>query len=321
MRSYRASSLGSCLRAQIALQLGMSAIGTSDKMQALYDRGNDHEVECLAAMEADGWQIREPDPSVVFMGATSPITVDEDQWAIALPVAGAAITGHLDGLVTREAPFHIDRASVLEIKSPHSWHSWERAHKTGDYSDPLMHRYAWQISVYMVATGLEAVVACVEDGQVRTFGIEVPPFDVDAIERRIIGMEINVKDGTVPSVCSQSDFPCPVAYLHDKREVVEDPVLTELLLAYQRAKEARDMEDGFMKGLRRRIGDHLGLSDTLTTEAGTATRVPDSLVTDWKATAEELAERTGALLNPVQKRRAGFVKVTPREVDGDQPGA
>ena len=282
----------------------MSAIGTSDSMQALYDRGNDHEVECLAAMRAEDWWVK------------------AEQEEVNLEVAGALVQGHLDGVIWSQGEWDNHGADrVLEIKSPQSWAKWERAHKTGDYSDPLMHRYAWQISVYMVATGLEAVVACVEDGQVRTFGIEVPPFGADDILLRVGRMEEwivhRVAEGAKIEdlACSQSDYPCPVAYLHDKREVVEDKELDHLFGVYSALKRVKDDVDRRMKIAREQIDAHLGLSDSLTTEAGTATRVPDSLVTDWKATAEALAESVGISpgnIELVTKRRAGYINVTPK---------
>lgn len=228
MRTYRASSLGSCTKAQVALQCGYSPLAASDQMEGLYSRGRDHEVECIAALWAqDNTLCTEPgDDHDGRWGER--LAWDQDQLYVELEVAGAKITGHLDGVM--RGPFGMDSTwDVLEIKSPQSFHKWEKAHKTGDYSDPLMNRYAVQLSVYMLATGLEAVVACVEEGQVRTFGVETPPYDLSAITTLVAFMEDHVEAGRLPVTCSQSDYPCPVAYLHEKPEYEADEVLDQLV--------------------------------------------------------------------------------------------
>lgn len=313
MRTYRASSLGSCTRAQIAVQLSMAELATSDRMEALYARGRDHEVECLAAMEADGWSLLDPNAHDGIYGAST----DADQFYVELEVAGAKITGHLDGL----GALFGDHDRVVEVKSPQSFHKWETAHKTGDYTDPLMNRYAWQISVYMAATGLEAVVACVEDGQVRTFGIEVAPYSLDDITGRVQFMENAVEHQRLSPVhmmaCSQNDYPCPVAYLHDRPEVIDDPILDQLLANYAADKQIKDRADQSLRETRDAIDTHLGLSDTLTTAAGTVTRVPASMVTDWKASYLALVQATRMPPDAYQmkKPRAGYINVTPKATD------
>lgn len=253
MRSYRASSLGSCTKAQVALQLGYSPLAASDAMEGLYSRGRDHEVECIEAMRAEDWGFYDPVPGAFFRANGYELQIDQDQWYIELEVAGAKVTGHLDGLVWWESNlFH----KVLEIKSPQSFHKWERAQKTGDYSDPLMNRYAWQISVYMVATGLEAVVACVEDGQVRTFGIEVPPFTKKDIYDRVEGMEVWVQGVMLPPECSQSDYPCPVAYLHEKPEYEADEVLDQLVTDREFNRQMVKEWQAKVAGLDARIAEY-----------------------------------------------------------------
>jgi hypothetical protein len=303
----------------------MAEIGTSDKMQALYDRGNTHEEQCIGAMYLDGWDITDPGIDDLSQYENLRLEVDEDQWSIVLHVAGARITGHLDGITVGrrgEDP----RPRVLEIKSPISWAKWERAHKTGDYSDPLMNRYAWQISVYMVATGLEAVVACVKDGQVRTFGIEVPPHSRDEIAERVAFMETAVRSEASNPVamlaCSQADYPCPVAYLHDRAEVVEDEALERLQASYSIWKRTKDQADGELKSLREAIDAHLGLSESLTTAAGTATRVTTTRTTyDTKAAIADGVDLTAY----AKTSTSTSVRVTPRSpeptIDGDPTGA
>ncbi len=241
MRTYRASSLGSCTRAQTALHLGYVAQGTSDHMQALYDRGNTHEDECVAAMQAAGWNVY--DQQLEVTGLIS------DQ---------ARVVGHLDGKVHPS----IEQPRMLEIKSPISWAKFEKAYKMGDWSDPLMNRYAWQTSMCMVATDMECVVACLDDGVVKTFTIEVPVYDQEAIEERVLDMEAQVIANWLPPVCSQADFPCPVSYLHEAPEATVDPALDVLVNEREIARTEAQEADKRVKAYTAKIDAHLTKADT-----------------------------------------------------------
>jgi hypothetical protein len=268
VRTYRASSLGGCTRAQVAGQLDYPELAPPEKFEneagtGYFQRGNAHEEECLVAMEADGWPLTTALPGTILNDKYG-----KNQMYQEWQVAGAEFHLRFDGGLS--GPFR-----VLEIKSPKSWAKWEKAHKTGDYSDPLMHRYAYQISCYMVATGLEAVIACVEDGRVKTFGIEVPPFDLAAITERVAGMEAQVEAGKLPSVCSQKDYPCAFAALcrHEEPEFVEDAPLDALVLNYQdwvtKEKEAKAGKDQ----ARTMIEGYLGEHKSLETASAKVTRV------------------------------------------------
>ena len=205
----RMSSLGSCIRAQVAERLGYRQLPVSDQMQSRYDRGNTHETDCLAAMRADGW------------------IVDSEQLEVVITEADM-LTGHLDGIASLDG----GPRRVLEIKAPSTWASFRKAHLTADYSNGYMHRIATQISCYMVATGLECVMACLNDaGTVETFGIETPPHSRQEIINRVVTIEDWVARGELPPECSQADYPCPFVYLHDEDVVMEidDPLLAEQL--------------------------------------------------------------------------------------------
>jgi hypothetical protein len=87
----------------------------------------------------------------------------------------------------------------------------------------------------MVATGLEAVVACLDEGGVHTFGIEVPPFGLGAITARVLELEAHAASGALPDdpgYCNQSF--CPFPYLHDAGpEETEDEVLDGYASEYE----------------------------------------------------------------------------------------
>jgi hypothetical protein len=204
------------MRAQVAVALGKKPLPVAEWAQKVYDVGNVHEPACVLAMEAEGWVFSQPGNGL------HPFPEHEGQWFVNLQ----GITGHLDGIAT---PPESLTSKVVEIKAPGAWEKFERHIRMDTWkTDPQATRYAYQLSVYMLATGLEAVVACWdEEHGVRTFGVELPPVPREAIEARVAEMNERVREGVLPSDCmGMRDNFCPVPYLHDdKPEVVEDSVL------------------------------------------------------------------------------------------------
>lgn len=227
------SELGSCLKAQTARFLGYDALPTPPRTAELYQRGHDHEAECLAAMDRDNWWITgHQDEAVIDCG---------DSWCVVI---------HYDGLGAH-AEITGSRARVVEIKSPSTWASFERAVRTNDFSDAYMNRIAYQVSAQMVASGLEAVVACVEEGRVKTFGIEMPIYDAAAIQGRVNVLRAFVNAGSVPVACTSADWPCAYLYLHgDERTEIDDPALIEVATEYARLGEVSSAADAERKALR-----------------------------------------------------------------------
>jgi hypothetical protein len=202
----------------VAKQRGMNEITTPEWMQAIYDRGNEHEPQCVAAMRELGYN------------------VTREQEEVVISVGGAQIVGHIDGAI-------MDKSVVvpvgLEIKAPGAWTKFRDAHLRNDYSDPLAYRYAWQVSCYSAALGLEMLIACWdEDEGIQTFGIEVPPFNLEDIEDRVGSLEGYITLDKLPTTCDRPFSFCPFPYLHDDQpEVTEDELLDLHAAAYLAAAE------------------------------------------------------------------------------------
>lgn len=254
MPILRASALGSCTKAQAALLLGFTALDAPEKIQQAYERGNTHETDCAQALRDTG--------HVIY----------DEQDEVVLTFGDWTITGHLDGIIEPDIE-QWAQSRVWEAKAPNAWAKFEKAYKTGDWTDPLTHRYAWQISVYMLATELEAYVTCWgEDHGVRGFVIEVPPFGLEQVEARVQEIASIVESGMLPQLCSQRDYPCPVVYLHeDADEAVDDPGLDLLVEKYgmfaRREKEAAEQK----KVVQAEIRAHVTSDDTLTTRGSKVT--------------------------------------------------
>lgn len=237
--TYRASEFGRCIKASAAERLGMKKLPQPERMDAIYERGNVHEEACISAMNLDGWHFLPP--------GTQGLPEDEGQHYITLAVDNATITGHLDGLGYGLNP---DKLVTIELKSPQSYDMFYRAYKTNDYTNMLANRYAWQTSIYMVATGLECVVACWDEERgVRYFVIEVPIHDLSEIANRVTAIETLVAAGDL-GTCTSNDYPCPFVYLHEpeQRSTVDDPALIEAAIAYTDAKERAKLAETQAKG-------------------------------------------------------------------------
>lgn len=242
---YRASELGACLKAQAARRLGYTPLPPPEKFELIFERGNLHEEMCVTSMLEFGY------------------AVYDQQKEVEIPVGAVKLVGHIDGMVEE---YGVMRDRLLEIKAPGAWKKFHDAQKTDTWVDPLAERYAWQISVYMHALSAEALIACVDEGEIRTFVIERPPYTLDDIYRRVRSIEEIVQSGVLPAECSVRNYPCPFVYLHEDPEDTEtDDTLDRLAAAYQAAanieKTAKADKDRYRDALLRHVGDR-GKVDT-----------------------------------------------------------
>lgn len=299
MYGLRASALGSCVRAQAALLAGFTEVPAPKQMQAAYERGHLHEEECRAVMREQGWTVDREQEEVVYLG----------------------VVGHIDGTCYHGQNYvHLAGEYVWEAKAPDAWAKYEKAYKTRDWSDPLCHRYAWQSSVYMGALGMEQMVSCLKDGRVLSFVIEEPPFTAEHIALRvadILELAGGGRQRLLEAPCSQSDYPCPVVYLHAPQGPVEaDPELDEAVLAWERAKtvsrQAKEAEDRAKDLVVRVLGDR----DKVETGLSKVTRYSQ---TRSSVDAPRLSSEMGIDLTPWTKEtKVEGVRITVKETGDDE---
>lgn len=275
MITLRASSLGSCIKAQAALALGYAPLPVPDRMQEVFDRGNDHEDACLDQLQRRGYDVAQ---------RLKGFDVDEDQIHIVLQCRDGVVTGHLDGVVQDPSS---ERWRVLEIKSPASWEKFHKAHLTDDWSDPLADRYRWQISTYMWATEMEACIACYDGENLRTFVIEMPPIDYPDVNVRVSSVAGWVTEGELPLVCTSNDYPCPVAYLHETPDTDDDPELDRLCADYDAAGMMVKEWTAKQKKVQEKIREALGGREKVRTGEWTVTAYEQKGSTRWNAEALE----------------------------------
>lgn len=207
----RGSELGACSKGTIAKLLGMKPIAHSEATERLFREGNLHEEDVIVMLRAEG------------------LKIVRQQEEVNLQITpGALVQGHLDGVVTGD-PFTPVGPRVLEIKSMGA-SSFKEFKTKGWEAGGLVDRYKYQISPYMLATGLEALVVAKsrDSGELLRFGVELPFYSLDQITERVAYIEDHVARGQLPDDCPRDWF-CNFKYLCTNTEKSSVEASEELL--------------------------------------------------------------------------------------------
>lgn len=208
---YRASALGSCTRALVAARQEYAAYEPPEHMRKIFEAGKIAEETGEAALSEKGY--------VVY----------DREMEVRLPITGRIyIAGHIDGVVSDH---------VLEMKSQ-SEKEWNIDYEKWDLWD----KYAWQLSVYMLATRLPAYLLQVrrEDGKTFMHELFEPPHSLEEVRARVFRVESLATQELGGLVCDRADYPCPVFYTHPvvDREQLTDDALERIIEEYEAAKHS-----------------------------------------------------------------------------------
>lgn len=249
----RGSELGACSKGTIAKLLGMKPIAHSEATERLFREGNLHEEDVIVMLRAEG------------------LKIVRQQEEVNLQITpGALVQGHLDGVVTGD-PFTPVGPRVLEIKSMGA-SSFKEFKTKGWEAGGLVDRYKYQISSYMLATGLEALVVAKsrDSGELLRFGVELPFYSLDQITERVAYIEDHVARGQLPDDCPH-DFWCSFRYLcQGNREATEttvDKVIDSLAVEYLTAVQISKQADDSKNAARKKLEEVLGTRATVRTNA------------------------------------------------------
>ena len=214
MRVYRASSLGYSLEALVAPHLGFEPVNPPEFMQNAYDEGNRLEPIVLDFMREREWDI----------------SSEQEEVNLEVIPGVAMVQGHVDGLGWH--PTLLSKKYVIEIKTMAHKSFLDFANNGWNSKSPLITKYKWQASAYMLATGLPHVmIAWDKEKDVEWTVVTTEPFFTIAdIAAKLAQAEEFIEKGQVPDGCQ--DFPCPYYYLHppkDEVAKVEDGELEFLL--------------------------------------------------------------------------------------------
>lgn len=190
---YRASSLGGCLKAMAALQLGYTPVETPEFFAGIFKEGRLHEDSIINDLIESGYQVYDRELQVVF-----PVTKE------------IAVVGHIDGKLIELAGKH----RLLEMKTMSADAYKEFANKGWD-TPGLIQKYKWQVSTYMWATELPLTLIAKNrnNGRIMDLSASEPFYTKGQIMARVLKAHSYVTTGELPDDC-EGGFPCPVPYLH-----------------------------------------------------------------------------------------------------------
>lgn len=205
---YRASALGSdCTRSLVLSRLDYEEKPPPADMLLRFNEGHLHEGDVLARMRAEGW------------------TIWDEQAEVSLMVTGKIrVVGHIDGkgaMAMAEGGPELIHPRVVEVKSQ-SMAEFEAFGARG-WDSGIFPKYKWQLSCYMHATGLPAVLVRKNrnNGQLAVEWIDEPFYSLRDIRSRVLSIELLAMDGIGPADCDGKQYPCPFFYLpgHDAAAV------------------------------------------------------------------------------------------------------
>lgn len=206
---YRASALGGgCQKALVAARLEYAAMPPPKEMQDRFDEGHLHEPHVLEKMRREGW------------------TIWGEQETVELQVTGRIVVrGHIDAKGAVDITSHEVKdvqANIVEVKtqSKDEWDGFER----NGWDHGFFPGYKWQLSAYMLATKLPAVLVRKNrnSGQIKMEWVDEPFYSLVDIRKRVLEIEALASEG-LPNECLPTvKYPCPYYYLHTKELAVAD---------------------------------------------------------------------------------------------------
>lgn len=225
---YRASALGGCLVALAAARQGYD--------QAAYSQ---HQLDIFARGErAEEWY-------------AEIAKLTRRQETIELEVTNKIVVrGHIDGV---NAGTTVDECKHVNDTD---WRAW-----TPEWFDdhPLWRKYTWQISVYMLATGMMGrfvlINTAVDPYRFKIYTFEKPPHTLDEIRGRIFEAEATAREDELR--CGLADYFCRYPSLH-QHEITDEPELDALVGEYLRRKQIVDADAKALDGMKQQIRDLLG---------------------------------------------------------------
>lgn len=203
--TIRASGVGKCSRAIWASLQEITPIAPTERLDSILSEGHLHEKAVREQLESEG---------AVF--STGP----DDQESITLWIIPGKlkVVGHLDGIITNWNQGWENKALGKE--------GFRRWRNVGFDAYP---DYPWQLSVYMLATGLPFLytVKCRDDGQLDRTVFTEPPVSLKEIQAKLIGIYTAHKNQDMPA-CDPERWMCSWFFLHDEAKdsetfELEDP--------------------------------------------------------------------------------------------------
>lgn len=264
---FRASALGQCTTAMIALRMGFSAMKPPKSMQDRFNEGHLHEPDIVKRANTEfGVEVFGSQRTVTWwvtdtIGIKGHIDGEAVGWTVEEIEAAAESDEAFDLF---DKPHRLFEAKTMSEQAFRWWveHDWDARWKK--YPG-----YARQFTVYGHATELEQGLYAVKNKESGQVIVEPTPTQIvplPLIKATVVGVEAHVRQGLpMPDECKpRKSWPCPVFYVgpcgddnRDQLEERESEVVTELMVSYQKAKEAETAAKEAKKKARDEIVKHL----------------------------------------------------------------
>lgn len=237
--SYRASSLGSCIRALAAARQELEPYRgpLPSVISATFAKGHEMEQVGRRWFLDRGWGVK-----------------DEQKEVVVQLTSRLRIVGHIDFIVVDKD----EDQTIMDVKRQND----EEWAKDSIRDSLFWHKYAWQFSSYYWAVGGIPFGVCrINDaGDVKLELLTVPYSRADLL-RRVLEVEQMAAKELRGLKCDRDDFPCPYwRILHDQEDwtEIEDTEIADLALHYRRLGAEIDPLRARQKEIREQIVKKVG---------------------------------------------------------------
>jgi len=238
VRVYRASELGGCVKSQVAGKLEYQRLATPQKMLDVFQEGTDAEVKIGVALEENDW------------------TLTNAQLEVNISVTPRVLLqGHIDWIGCEQA----QSARIVEAKSMSdaAYNDW--IHMGWD-TPGLIQKYKWQLSSYMNALELPAVLVAYNrlTGDLDITEVTEPFVTLGELKARVLEIDRFVRLGELPVDCDVRIWPCPFSYLEEVSYDADNFEVEGIATSYKAALTAEKVGKDAKAKLRKLLDEATG---------------------------------------------------------------
>lgn len=314
MYTYRASELGGCIRRLVALRQGYEPMPPPPKFRTLFDSGKRWEEIAMRHLRERGFVV----------GNHPDLPVDEGQSLVYIRILeDVGVSGHPDTFVFDDEFTRYHRSNPvrgIEIKSMSQEQFDLFVAKGWERGDELMEKYKWQVSVYMLATGLEWQLLAINRDSDEEFPdthsvyAELPFHGLGALTYTVLQVErLAADEGYAVMKCNKNDYPCPVYYLDcTGQQITDDEVVSRLIVDYDILNSRMKVDEKAMTAMKVSLGEALGTEKKIRVQEGTVSWTK-ARETKWLDETQMVEDGIDVESYRRSKRGAPYVRVYPKK--------
>lgn len=252
---YRASAVGGCIRSMVAMARGIKPTPHPEWFQEVLDEGTNAEKRIMEL--AGNYRSGNGAPQGIALDGRFGAQREVELLVGHIDGKNVIIRGHTDGIGIMPG---MGEQYVVEAKKFRPSTYGKASREGAAYTE----YYSWQLSIYMLATGLNGLwVAGLFDPNVKTVNqvkchVYVRPIvDLATIKQKVAKVERLINEGYGPDeVECSGNYPCGFWFLHDgKEEAVaweldtDDPEVCDVVRRYLDVEDALKTEKSIVTRL------------------------------------------------------------------------